>query len=78
MVAMVTMATNITKTMAKYAFVKSVAIWLYEYDIHSVMDGVHITEILEHPASAISTKMSAWFAFITRSNVICREITDGG
>ena len=66
MVAMVTMATNIMKTMAKFASIKSVAIWLYEYDIHSVMDSVHLSEIFEYPACAICTKILACFALMTR------------
>ena len=39
-------ANKVMKTMAKYALVKSVVIWLYEYDIHSVMDSVHFIEII--------------------------------
>ena len=59
LVAMVTTATNIIKTMAKFCSIKSVGLWLYEDDIHSIMDSVHFIEVFEHPASAISTKISA-------------------
>ena len=53
------------KTMAKYALIKSVAIWLYEYDVHSEIDSVYLIEIAEHPACAISTKIQACFALMT-------------
>ena len=53
---MITMATNIMKTMAKFALIKSVAFWLYEYDTHSVMGNVHLTEIFEHPALALKSQ----------------------
>ena len=66
LVAMVTMATNKMKTMAKFALIKGVPICLYEYDKHSRMDSVHLTEIFEHQAYAISTKISACSALMTR------------
>ena len=66
LVTMVTLATNIMKTMSKFALIKSVAIWVYEYDNQLVMDSVHLIEIFEHPAYGISTKILVCFALITR------------
>ena len=57
LVSMVTIATNLMATMAKLALIKRVSIWLYEYDIPSVMDGVHLIEIFEHPIYVFRTQI---------------------
>ena len=41
------MATNIVAVMVKFALIKSVTTWLHEYDIHSMLNGVHL-EIFQH------------------------------
>ena len=69
LLTMVTIATNIMRTMAKFASIKSVAIWVYGNDNQSVMDSVHRIEILEHRACAISTIIFACFALMTRVGV---------
>ena len=57
MVAMITMATIIAKIMEKFALFKSVTIWLYEYDIHLVMNDVHHIEIYEYQGHVISIQI---------------------
>ncbi len=57
MVAIVNMAIDDLTAKAKYTLIKSVSIWLYEYDIHSVMTGVYLTEIFDCPACALKLNL---------------------
>ena len=58
---LVTMATTSKLLKAEFALSKRVSIWLYEYDIHSVMYAVHLTKIFDYPACAISTQIQSCY-----------------
>ena len=54
---MVIMASNPMSIMAKFALTKIVTSWLCEYDIHSVMNNVHLIEVFEYPACVFNTRI---------------------
>ncbi len=63
---MVTMATKNVTVKAEYTLINSVGIWVYEYDVHSVMTFVHLIEVLGYLECVISTQIQPCFALTTR------------
>ncbi len=69
MITIATMATNVMAVLVKFALIKTVTSWLYEYDIHSVINGVSLLKYFTIQHVSVACKFNTICINYQRINI---------